>query len=354
MARGLIGRGEPEGGPLPAPSPVESAGPSPALRLARRRLAQAPFVLAIVVVGAFLLLEAAPGDAVDAYVASLGGDAGFVHDLRTRWGLDRSAPTRFLLYLAGLATGDLGWSVAFGRPVLDVILERLPVTLALAAAATALAFALGTGLGILAGARPGGLLDRLLSGIALLLNAMPSFWLGLLLGLLFAVRLRWLPLAGIETIGVHYTGLARLLDTARHLVLPTLTLGLVYAALYLRLVRAGMVEAWRSDYVRAARAKGIARRRLVLRHVARNALLPVVTMLGLQSATLIGGSVVVESVFAVPGLGRLAAEAVTQRDLPLLLGIVIVAASLVLIVNLVVDLLYARLDPRVELGHRSP
>lgn len=350
MARGLTA----EGGPLPAPSPRESAGPPPTLRLARRRLAQAPFVLAIVVVGAFLLLEAAPGDAVDAYVASLGGDAGFVHDLRTRWGLDRSAPTRFLLYLAGLATGDFGWSVAFGRPVLTVILERLPVTLALAIGATAVAFLLGTGLGILGGARPGGPLDRLLSALALLLNAVPSFWLGLLLGLLFAVELRWLPLAGIETIGVHYTGLARLLDTARHLVLPTLTLGLVYAALYLRLVRAGMVEAWRSDFVRAARAKSISRRRLVLRHVARNALLPVVTMLGLQSATLIGGSVVVESVFAVPGLGRLAAEAVTQRDLPLLLGIVIVAASLVLIVNLVVDLLYARLDPRVELGLRSP
>lgn len=350
MARGLIEPGGRFGAGEPAGEPPAPGGRHPALLLARRRLAQAPFVLFLVILGAFLLLEAAPGDAVDAYLAGLGGDAGLVHELRARWGLDRSAPTRFLLYLAGLATGDLGWSVAFDRPVASVIAERLPVTLALAGAATLLAFLLGCGLGLLAGARPGGPLDRLLSALALLLNAVPTFWLGLLLVLLFAVRLRWLPSAGIETIGAGYGGLARLLDVARHLVLPTVTLGLVYAALYLRLLRAGMVEAWRSDFVRAARAKGISRRRLVLRHVARNALVPVVTMLGLQSATLIGGSVVVESVFAVPGLGRLAAEAVSQRDLALLLGIVLVSAVLVVIVNLLVDLLHARLDPRVELS----
>lgn len=330
-------------------APILGANPRPALALARRRLAQAPVVLLIVLSGAFALLEAAPGDAVDAYLAGLGGDAGLVQELRARWGLDRSAPTRFLLYLAGLATGDLGWSVAFDRPVAAVVLERLPVTVALAGAATALAFALGTGLGVLAGARPGSPVDRLLSTLALVLNAVPSFWLGLVLALVFAVRLRWLPLAGIETIGAGHAGLARLADIARHLVLPTATLGLVYAALYLRMMRAGMVEAWRTDHVRAARAKGIPRRRLVLRHVARAALLPVVTILGLQSATLIGGSVVIESVFAVPGLGRLALEAVVQRDLPLLLGILVVSALLVMLVNLVVDLLYARLDPRVEL-----
>lgn len=328
----------------PPPGPT----PRPAVALLRRRLAQAPAVLLILLLFAFALLESAPGDAVDAYLAGLGGDAGLVHELRTRWGLDRSPPTRFLLYLAGLATGDLGWSVAFDRPVAGLLLERLPITLALMASATALAFGLGTGLGLLAGARPGGPLDRILSASALVLNAVPSFWLGLLLVLLFAVRLRWLPSAGIETIGAGLSGLARLADIARHLVLPTATLGLVYAALYLRMMRAGMVEVWRSDHVRAARAKGIPRRRLVLRHVARAALLPVVTVLGLQSATLVGGSVVIESLFAVPGLGRLAFEAMVQRDLPLLLGILLVSAVLVMVVNLVVDLLYARLDPRVE------
>lgn len=328
--------------------------PHPALVLARRRLLQAPIVLLIVLLGAFLLLELAPGDAVDAYLASVGGDAGLIRDLRTRWGLDQTPPTRFLLYVAGLATGDFGWSVAFDRPVIAVVLERLPVTLALMGAATLLAFALGTGLGVVAGARPGRAVDRSLSAAALVLNAMPSFWLGLVLALVFAVRLRWLPLAGIETIGADQRGFDRLLDQARHLVLPAATLGLVYAALYLRMMRAGMVEAWRSDHVRAARAKGIGRRRLVLRHVARSALLPVVTVLGLQSATLLGGSVVIESLFAVPGLGRLAFEAVVQRDLPLLLGILVTSALLVLVVNLLIDLLYARLDPRVELAAPNP
>ncbi|MCS7267515.1 MAG: ABC transporter permease [Geminicoccaceae bacterium] len=323
---------------------------SPGLALARRRLAQAPAVLAIVITGGFLLLEAAPGDAVDAYVASLGGDAGFVRELRERWGLDRSVWTRFLLYLAGLVTGDLGVSLAFDRPVAELVLERLPITLALAAAATSLALLLGAGLGLLCGSRPGGLADRLASAFVLALNATPSFWLGIVLVLVFAVRLRWLPSAGIETIGAGYAGVARLLDVARHMVLPVLTLGLVYAALYARVLRAGMVEAWRSDFVRAARAKGLPRKRLVLAHVARNALVPLLTVLGLHGAAMVGGSVVVESLFAVPGLGRLAFEAVIARDHALLVGIVLVCALLVILLNLVVDLLYGRLDPRIELA----
>jgi peptide/nickel transport system permease protein len=317
------------------------------LRLIRRRLLNSIPVLAIVIVGAFLLLEAAPGDAVDAYLAGGGGDAGLVKQMREQWGLDRSFAARFGAYLAALARFDLGFSVAFSRPVLDVVLERLGNTLLLMSAAISLSFSLGTALGILAGARPGSWRDRLLSAAALGLYAMPSFWLGLMLLVGFAVKLAWFPLGGIATIGGDRTGLAHVFDVARHLVLPTLALGLVYMALYLRMMRSGMVEAWRSDYVRTARAKGLPRRRLVLRHVARNALLPVVTMLGLQAGAMLGGSVVVESVFAVPGLGRLAHEAVTQRDVPLLLGILLVSTIMVIIANLLVDLLYARLDPRV-------
>ncbi|MCX8100579.1 MAG: ABC transporter permease [Geminicoccaceae bacterium] len=327
---------------------------SPGLALARRRLLQAPLLLLLVAAGCFLLLEAAPGDAVDAYLAGLGGDAGLVRALREAWGLDRSAGTRFLLYLAGLATGDLGTSLAFGRPVLELLLERLPITLALAGAATLLAALLGTGLGLLAGSRPGSAADRLASAVALVLNATPGFWLGILLVLLFAVRLRWLPSAGIETIGADYRGLARLLDQARHLVLPTLALGLVYAALYARILRAGMVEAWRSDFVRAARARGLPRGRIVLAHVARNALVPLVTVLGLHGAAMLGGSVVIETLFAVPGMGRLAVEAVIQRDHALLLGCVLASSLLVILVNLLVDLAYGRLDPRIELARERP
>jgi len=321
-----------------------------ALLLLRRRLVGSLFVLAIVIVGTFLLLEAAPGDAVDAYIVSTGGDAGLVEALRQRWGLDQSELTRLANYLWALAHLDLGFSVAFSRPIREVILERLPNTLLLMGSATALSFGLGSALGVYAGARPGSLRDHFLSIGSLALYAVPGFWLGLVLTVLFAVKLRWFPIAGIESIASGKQGLAQAADIAWHLALPVASLGIIYLALYLRMMRAGMAEIWRMDFIRAARARGISRRRVVLAHVARNALLPLVTMLGLQSAQMLGGSVVIESVFSVPGLGRLAQEAVAARDTPLLLGIILVSAVLVVAVNLAVDIAYAALDPRVGAG----
>lgn len=325
-----------------------------ALRLIRRRLLASIPVLLIVIVGTFLLLEAAPGDAVDAYVVSTGGDAGLIEALRQRWGLDQSPMTRLAIYLWSLLHLDLGHSVTFSRPILDVILERLPNTLLLMGCATALSFGLGSALGIVAGARPGSLRDRFLSVGSLALYAVPGFWLGLVLTVVFSVQLRWFPISGIETIASGKTGLDRALDIGRHLVLPVAALGFIYLALYLRMMRTGMAEAWRQDFVLAAKARGIPRRRIVLRHVARNALLPLVTMLGLQSAQMLGGSVVIETVFSVPGLGRLAQEAVASRDTPLLLGIILVSAVLVIAVNLVVDIFYAFLDPRVGASEAAP
>ncbi|WP_054309620.1 ABC transporter permease [Mesorhizobium sp. 1M-11] len=320
---------------------------SRAFLLLRRRLVGSVFVLLIVVVGTFLLLEAAPGDAVDAYLVSTGGDAGLVEAMRQSWGLDQSAATRLANYLWALLHLDLGQSVAFSRPIRDVILERLPVTLILMGASTALSFGLGSALGIYAGARPGSLRDRFLSTASLALYAVPGFWLALVLVIVFAVDLRWFPISGFETIASGKTGFARAADIAHHLVLPVTSLGVIYLALYLRMMRAGMAEVWRLDFIRAARAKGLSRRRIVLAHVARNALLPLVTMLGLQSAQMLGGSVVIESIFSVPGLGRLAQEAVALRDTPLLLGIILVSAVLVILINLLVDIAYAFLDPRV-------
>ncbi|TPJ44011.1 ABC transporter permease [Mesorhizobium sp. B2-5-13] len=318
-----------------------------ALVLLRRRLVGSIFVLLIVVIGTFLLLEAAPGDAVDAYIVSTGGDAGMIELLRHRWGLDQSELTRLANYLWALLHLDLGQSVTFSRPIRDVILERLPTTLILMVSATALSFGLGSTLGIYAGARPGGLRDRFLSVASLALYAVPGFWLGLVLIVIFAVDLRWLPVGGVETLASDKTGLDRAADIAIHLVLPVSALGFIYLALYLRMMRAGMAEVWRQDFVLAARVRGLSRRRIVLAHVARNALLPLVTMLGLQSAQMLGGSVVIENVFAVPGLGRLAQEAVAARDTPLLLGIILTSAVLVILINLLVDIAYAFLDPRV-------
>jgi len=319
-----------------------------AFRLIRRRLVSSIPVLLIVVAGTFLLLEAAPGDAVDAYLLSIGGgDPAFVQSLRESYGLDQSLAARLWLYVSALARLDLGWSFTFGRPVLDIIFERLPNTLWLMGSAVALSFTAGSALGIVAGAKPGSVADRLLSTGSLALYAVPSFWLGLVLIVVFSVQLRWFPTSGIETIASGKHGLERALDIAYHLVLPVCALGFIYLALFLRMMRAGMTEAWRQDYALAARAKGLGRRRIVLRHVARNALLPLVTMLGLQAASMLGGSVVVESVFAVPGFGRLAQEAVAGRDAPLMTGIILVSAVLVILVNLAVDIAYALLDPRV-------
>ena len=319
----------------------------------RRRLPGSIAVLLIVVIGTFLLLQAAPGDAVDAYAAQAGGSARTIEQLRQAWGLDKSPLIRLLAYLWALAHLDFGQSVTFSRPVLAIILERLPNTLFLMGSATALAFGLGSLGGIVAGARPDSLSDRLLSFGSLALYAVPGFWLGLVLILVFSVDLRWFPTSGIETIASGRAGLARAADIAHHLVLPVASLGFIYLALYLRMMRSGMAEIWREPFILAMRARGIPRRRIVLRHVARNALLPLVTMLGLQSAAMLGGSVVIETVFSVPGLGQLAEQAVSGRDTPLLLGIILVSVVLVTLVNVAVDLLYVFLDPRIGTGYQS-
>ncbi|SUA86757.1 Glutathione transport system permease protein gsiC [Brucella intermedia] len=320
------------------------------LALFRKRLAGSIIVLLIVIVGCFFMLESAPGDAVDAYAVTFGGDAATIAEMRARWGLDQSIWHRLGAYLAALAQGNLGWSVSFNRPILDVILERLPNTLLLMGAATALSFAVGSLLGIVAGARPGSFRDRLLSVASLVLYAIPGFWLALVLVILFSIRLRWLPSSGIETIASGKQGLARAGDIAVHLVLPVVSLAVIYLALYLRVMRAAMADIWRMDFVRALRARGISHSRIVLRHVVRNALLPLVTVLGLQAASMLGGSVVIESVFAVPGLGRLAQEAVASRDTPLLLGVILVSAIMVIVVNFLIDLVYLWLDPRIARG----
>ncbi len=314
-----------------------------------RRLLQAVPVLGLVAIGVFILLEIAEGDAVDAYLAGTGsgGAPGFAAELRAQYGLEDSWPVRFATYALRLVTLDLGWSIAFSRPVGALILERLGNTLLLMGSAVMLSASLGVILGGIAARRQGGPVDALITTSALVLNAMPGFWLGLLLLILFAVKLRWLPLGGIGTLGAESGGLAGALDTARHLVLPVVTLSLTYLALYVRLMRGAMLEAAHSFWVLAARARGLSARRIVMNHMARPSLLPVVTMLGLQAGAMLGGSVVIETVFAIPGLGSLAYEAVTQRDLPLLAAILLAGTLLVVLVNILVDLLYRRLDPRV-------
>ncbi len=322
-----------------------------ALSIGGRLLSAIP-VLLIVVVGTFLLLEAAPGRCRRRLSVSIGGDAGLIAELRAAWGLDGTVGGRLATYLWSLLRLDLGQSVTFSRPVGTVILERLPNTLLLMGSATALSFGLGSLLGLVGRrkarlvARPRALhrLAGALCRAELLAGAGACRHLRGATALAAAV--------GIETLASGKTGLDRAADIARHLVLPVAALGFIYLALYLRLMRAGMAEVWRMDFVLALKARGLSRQRIVIAHVARNALLPLVTMLGLQSAAMLGGSVVIESVFSIPGLGRLAQEAVAARDTPLLLGIILVSAVWSSSSTSLVDIAYAVLDPRVGAARR--
>ena len=318
------------------------------LLLALRRLAASLPTLFVVLAGLFLLLQLAPGDTVDALVAQMGGgDAAMMDELRQFYGLDVSVPVQLGRYIWRLLQLDLGFSAIYGKPVSTVILERLPTTLLLMGSALSFAFAGGMALGVLSARKVNRWPDTLISTLGLIFYATPSFWFGLMGIVIFAVNLGWLPAGGFEEIGAGYTGLRRILDIGWHLLLPTLTLALIFLATYLRIMRASMLEVLNLEFVRTARAKGLSMGRVVRRHVLRNALLPMVTLIGLQAGTMLGGSIVVESVFALPGLGRLAYESVVQRDLNTLLGIVFVSALLVISVNFIVDILYARLDPRI-------
>ncbi|MDP2800877.1 MAG: ABC transporter permease [Phreatobacter sp.] len=321
------------------------------LSLAGRRLAASIPTLILILVGVFLLLQFAPGDTVDAMMAQMGGgDARTAEDLRRFYGLDLSVSAQLGNYLWRLVRFDLGFSAIYGKPVATVIAERLPATILLMTASLSFAFFFGIILGVIAARGVNRWPDTLISTVGLIFYATPSFWFGLMAIVVFSIYLQWLPAGGLSDITSTATGIWRVLDTARHLVLPTLTLGLIFLAIYLRIMRASMLEVLNLDFVRTARAKGLDETRIITRHVLRNALLPMVTLIGLQAGTMLGGSVVVESVFSLPGLGRLAYESVVQRDLNTLLGIIFVSALLVITVNFIVDLVYARLDPRITTG----
>ncbi|MBV9393322.1 MAG: ABC transporter permease [Methylobacteriaceae bacterium] len=321
------------------------------LLLALRRLAASLPTLLIILAGLFLLLQLAPGDTVDALMAQIGGgDPATAKELRHYYGLDISALSQLARYFLRLIEFDLGQSAIYGKPVASVIAERLPVTLLLMSTSLCLAFAGGTALGILAARNIDRWPDTLISTVGLIFYSTPSFWFGLMGIVLFAITFGWLPAGGFEEVGSGLTGLARVIDIAHHLVLPVVTLALIFLATYLRIMRASMLEVRGLDFVRTARAKGLGETAIVIRHALRNALLPMVTLVGLQAGTMLGGSVVVESVFALPGLGRLAYESVVQRDLNTLLGIVFVSALLVIAVNFIVDLVYGQLDPRIAAG----
>ncbi len=269
---------------------------------------------------------------------------------RRNFGLDRPLPEQYVRYLANLARGNLGYSFMEHRPVAAAIGERIPNTLLLSGAALGISFLLGVLVGAVQGARPGSTTDDLLSAASLTLYSLPLFWLGLMLVLVFALQLGWLPAGGAvdPALYPHLTWVGKVGDRLRHLALPAITLGLVGAAVTARFQRGAMADVIREHFVRAARAKGLHERTVLFSHALRNALLPTITLFGLAFPLLLSGSVLVETVFAWPGLGKFAVDAILRRDYPVVTGIAIITAVMVIVGNLLADALYRVADPRTR------
>lgn len=314
---------------------------------ALRRVLQVPPALFGIVVLTFFLVHLAPGDPIQA-LAGQSGDAAYYERMRERFGLDRPLAEQFGTFLSNVARGDLGVSYVHGRPVAGVILERLPATLLLVCVALAISSLAGVALGALAAARPHGLSDAGIRVVTLLGYATPVFWLGQLALLTLALGLGWFPVQGMTSSQGSTTGFGYVLDVARHLALPALVLAAHEVTLVAQLMRRSLLGEMGKEYVRTARAKGLSGRKVLLHHAMRNSLLPTVTVIGGRLGFLFSGAVLVEVVFAWPGLGRLLLSAVQTRDYPILMGMFMLVAFGVIVANLVTDLVYAWLDPRIR------
>jgi ABC-type dipeptide/oligopeptide/nickel transport system permease component len=298
------------------------------------RIATGALTIWVTTVLVTLLIHAVPGDPVQImYAQSQGTTPEQIEEVRRSLGLDRSIPVQYLMFMERLFQGDLGNTIRGGQPVLDVILERLPNTLVLACAAMLIAILIGVPIGFLAAYREGSLIDTGLMILAIGGISMPHFWLGLMLLFLFALELGWLPVSG---------------NGPLNLILPAMTLGLSNAAIFARLTRSSMIDVMQQDFVQTAYAKGLPKSLVLRRHVLRAGLLPVVTMMGLQFAFMMGGAIVVENIFSWNGVGRMAVEAIFQRDYPVIQGFILTFSIVVVVVAISIDALYAVLDPRIR------
>ncbi|HZB39096.1 MAG TPA: ABC transporter permease [Beijerinckiaceae bacterium] len=328
------------------------------VRFLAGRLVKAVIVVLAIAALNFVLVRLAPGDPASVLAGEAGAtDPKFVDELRARFGLDKPVWEQLLIYLGQVVRLDLGFSYRNQVPVIALIGERLPATLLLMTSGFLFSLVAGVGLGVLAARarflERGRFLDSVVMTIALVFYATPLFWLALMLVILFSVQLNWLPAFGMESVGANLTGVSRAVDIARHLVLPTLALGFFFMAIYVRLTRAAMLEVMNQDYVRTALAKGLSPREVLRKHVLRNALLPIVTFAGVQLGQMAGGAVLVETVFAWPGVGRLMFDALLQRDYQLLLGVFLITSGTVVVFNLLTDIVYLFVDPRIRVEGRA-
>ena len=310
-------------------------------------------LLAVLILN-FTLIHIAPGDVADTIAGDMGGaDAEVMAQIRSDYGLDLPFHEQLFAYVARLARGDLGYSFFFNQPVTELLLERLPATLLLVISAQVLAIMLGTVLGVIAARRPNGMLSHGVTIFALLGFSAPVFWTGIMLIILFCSIFPIFPVAGMVDVTVEGGWFVKTLDVLYHLFLPMVTLASIFLALYSRLARASMLDVLGTDYVRTAQAKGLSEFQVVYKHALRNALGPVVTLAGLQFSGIVSGAVLVETVFSWPGLGTLAFQSITARDAPMVLGILFFSSLVVIVANLVTDLVYSLIDPRIRIGHRG-
>jgi peptide/nickel transport system permease protein len=318
-------------------------------RIILRRFAQIiPLIFAVIVMN-FALIHMAPGSLFDVMTSEQQiTDPAMLDQLRHTYGVDQPATVQLAKYIWSVMRLDLGYSYRQNAPVLDVILQQLPATVILMLASTLIALLVGITAGVLASVKVNTIWDNFISLGAVFFFAAPSFWLGIMMTVLFSVKLGWFPVGGMRDIGVDHSMFGDVLDIMNHLILPATALGLFYAATFARVMRASMLEVFRLDFVRTARAKGLSPSRVVVAHVMRNALLPIVTLLGLQLGTMLGGSVVIESVFSWPGIGSLLFDSVMSRNFPMVLGVLVLSSVLVAVCNATVDMVYLRLDPRIR------
>ena len=309
-----------------------------------RRLLQLLPVLLIASTGIWAMIYAVPGSPVAAMVGE-NATPEQIQAVTVRLGLDRPVHVQYAAWLGSALQGDFGLSIQNREPVLNLIGQRIPATLQLGLAATLVGLLLGIPVAVISALKPGSLWDRGLSGWSALALGVPTFWLGILLILLFAVHLRWLPSAS-----AYVSVFEAPWDAIRNLLLPALTLGVYVSGIFARFLRASLLGELKADYVRTARSKGLPERDVIGRHVMRNALLPFVTIVGLMMATFIGGTVVTEAVFTYPGLGRLLIQAISTRDYPLIQGCILFILLVFVFINLAVDVLYAYIDPRIDLS----
>ena len=313
------------------------------LRFVFSRLAAVVPVLFVVSCVVFLILRLAPGDPA-AVIAGNSATTADIEQIRARLGLDRSLPVQFGIWLGRVLQGDLGYSYFLNKPVTELIAQRLEPTASLALGTIVLAVLIAVPLGAIAAARMGGWVDRALSVLSVAGFSIPVFVTGYVLIYLFSIQLDWLPVQGYRPLG----GKEGLAGWARHLILPWAALSIIYVALIARITRAAVSEALTEDYIRTARAKGVSEQVVLIRHALRNAAVPIVTVIGIGVALLIGGVVVTETVFAIPGLGSLTVDVVLNRDFPVIQGLVMFFAVVYVLINLLVDLSYLALDPRIR------